>query len=209
MDTPHRNDNLSDGSDDDRRREDDILAYLDGDMSPAETAAFERRMQTDDTLRRSVQQYHDTLGAARDWMEADPPGVERIAQLTVPPVSPRHARGGKAHIVSVHPHIWQGFAAAAIFVAGVLVGHMFQANAKPDHPVITVPPVTTQATPQVTPAPVKPQPQNEDRQLAAAPPRYTDEKGVIVVETTLKGSGARALWVIDGGFQLAQSSVKP
>ena len=94
-------------------------------------------------------------------------------------------------------------------VAGVLVGHMFQANAKPDLPVITVPPVTTQATPQVTPAPVKPQPQNEDRQLAAAPPRYTDEKGVIVVETTLKGSGARALWVIDGGFQLAQSSAKP
>jgi len=65
-----------------------------------------------------------------------------------------------------------------------------------------------QVKPEKTPAvPGNQQtPEKERKEIAGLSARYTDERGRLVVETTLKGSGARALWVVDGEFQLAQST---
>jgi anti-sigma-K factor RskA len=193
-------------------REDQIAAYLDGETTPDEAAAFENRMRADESFRREVEQWRDALEAARDWMNADAPGIERVAQLDIPRLGPPAIRSRRsARVFSVRSLAWRAVAAAAIFAAGVFIGQTTKQGTAAQKPgsfdATQVPGVVK---PDKTPAPQPGQlsPEEPRMELASAPTRVTDEKGRLVVETTLKGSGSRALWVVDGGFQIAQSSYK-
>lgn len=192
-------------------REDQIAAYCDGEMTPDEATAFERRMQSDAALRRDVEQWREALDAARDWMATEAPGTDRAARLEVPAVAHRAKAAIKpARIVSVFSRSWlrHGLAAAAIFLAGVYFGFELKGGTPaPSSGVTGAPPGQISPEPvQTAPAPIgHPEPAPAEREVAVLPnQRYTDEHGRLVVETTLKGSGARALWVVDGKFQLAQ-----
>jgi len=195
-----------------RDREDQIAAYLDGEMTPDEAAAFENRMRADESFRREVEQWRDALEAARDWMNADAPGIERVAELEMPRLGPPEIRPWRsARILSVRPFVWRGVAAAGIFAAGVFIGQMTKQGAavqKPGSLEATTMPHAVQPEKTPAPQPGQPIPEEPGMELASAPTRVTDEKGRLVVETTLKGSGSRALWVVDGSFQIAQSSYK-
>jgi len=200
-----------------KEREDQIVAYLNGELTPEETVAFERRIETDGALCRQVEQWREALEAARDWMRSDAPGVERVADLAIPSVASKpRADAAKRSIFSrkepVRPFsfrslAWAGLAAAAIFFAGFSLGQMAQ---RPTglSPGSGATGAAVQQTTKPTPTPSEQQhPDRGQIELAGVPAqRYTDEQGRLVVETTLQGSGARALWVVDGKFQLAQFS---
>jgi len=62
-------------------------------------------------------------------------------------------------------------------------------------------------SPQTTPSTPPPHPASSQgfalAQAAAPPPRRTySDNGKLIIETTLKESGAQALWVVDAGFRL-------
>jgi len=197
-------------------REDQIAAYLDGELAPEQAAAFESRMQSDAALRRDVEQWREALEAARDWMAAEAPGMERAARLLAPSVAPRNGSAIKpARVLSLalRPLLRRGLAAAAIFVAGFCFGLELKSRTPaPNGGLSGAPPGIVRPEPvNATPTPSAPGPPAATEREAAGLPnqRYTDEHGRLVVETTLKGSGARALWVVDGKFQLAQFSQNP
>ena len=69
-------------------------------------------------------------------------------------------------------------------------------------------------TPQPAPTPERPTPAQagEEKMRQAAvqnvqnPTYIKDENGRLRVETTLAGSGTRAVWIVDGSFQVAQAA---
>ncbi len=127
-----------------------IAAYVVGDMTDSDLAAFERRLEWDAALRREVEATRRALEAAREWFGAEPPGVERLDRLEIPavvglgatmgqqdsvekePVKPGMGEPGRQEIqgAQVIP-VWGWgsrlrlvLAAAAIFVLGVAVGRL-------------------------------------------------------------------------------------
>jgi anti-sigma factor RsiW len=198
--------------------EEKIAAYLDGEMTPQEVAAFENRMKEDEALRREVDHWRRALDAAREWMSAEAPGVERVASLAIPSLVKRtdsvHAADAplpsarpSARVWRIRSLAWGALAAAAIFVAGFCLGQITpRAGVPAPSGSAERPSVKQGATPAPTPR-AMPTPESGQVEVAAAhAQRYTDEHGRLVIETTLKGSGARALWVVDGKFSLAQFS---
>ncbi len=202
--------------------EDRISAYLAGELTPDEASAFEEELAASDALRREVTAWRETLEAAQEWATADAPGAERADALTVPLDELPASR--PAPVVAFQPRrlIWQAAAAAAIFLAGLYIGGNTKESggAIPQHnqigaenrqlplPSPTTPPKPGAAdnahprqSPQVQPAtsgaPV----------IAAVSTRYAkDERGRLTIETTQR-TGARALWVVDGGFRVAQTAL--
>ena len=214
MDSPNRPDRESTEQD----LQDRIAAYLDGEMTSDEGAAFERLMEADKSLRREVDQWRDAFEAARDWLTAEPPGIERVDDLAIPSVARRRARAmwtGDLFNVFLRPYVWRTVAAAVIFVAGFFVGLVTHSEFSPpeDRGEIKrgVEQVTSEPTPAIPrtsgkesrEAPVEPQSKGAV-QLAQLPSlRHSiDEKGRIIIET-----GARAVWVVDGNFQIAKTSL--
>jgi hypothetical protein len=180
---------------------DQIAAYVDGDMTPGEAGRFERRMADDPALRREVDTWREALDSARQWMDAETPGVESVDELAIPHVASRRR-------MSVRPALVRSLAAAAIFVAGVCVGALPRQSDTTPEPA-TVAPSPPQATDTERPPQPRPQaPEPQHARMAQATPRRhaRTENGRLVVETTLKTSGARALWVVDGTFRLAQAA---
>ncbi|MCX7047734.1 MAG: hypothetical protein NTX50_19890 [Candidatus Sumerlaeota bacterium] len=260
-------------------RERQIAAYLDGEMAANERRTFEARIHSDAALRLEVEQWREALVAARDWAQADAPGVERAAALPIPSyVASRatqdapHGDGDAAHdakyasapglkydpardpkhdpyhapkrertrvsnfrpslIVLFRNAAWAALAAAAIFVAGFALGRTTQRGVAPQpthnetiaqapHPPIAAPttPGSYQAAPPSAPAipatnqqanattsPSESQTANAGHDEMAGVPfqQYSGEDGRLVIETKLKTSGARAVWIVDGKFQVAQ-----
>jgi hypothetical protein len=48
---------------------------------------------------------------------------------------------------------------------------------------------------------------NRPREGPSAIQSAREEDGKVIIETRLHGSNARALWVVDGGFQVAGNSI--
>lgn len=188
-------------------REDRLGAYVDGEMTPAEAAAFERDMEADEALRREVDAWREAIEAASDWMDVDAPGIERVAHLAIPSVAARgevspaaSGRGdsgrGRARVVAVPSVFWRVAAAAAIFVAGFYIGYASQQGESTPAGI----PIKAGSTPE------QPISDASDREVAQLPARRysTDSRGRIVVHTTLAGSSGSALFVIDRDFEVGQ-----
>lgn len=216
-----------DSPNDRQQREDEIAAYVDGDLPAEARQAFERRLESDEPLRREVAEWRAAMDAGREWAAGAVPGIERADKLGIPEgasmarVIPargiRRGRSRRFHYAS------RFMAVAAVFAAGFAIGKWSQTETTPaDRPgsaqlTASAPAISTPATPpgsQETPAPPVVKASSEaappptSKPAPAEPPtfHYTDDKGRLVVETTLKESGARALWVVDGAFRLADSS---
>jgi anti-sigma factor RsiW len=208
MSSPEKRDDGNGGS------EARIAAYLCGETTSEEAAAFEHLMEADEALGREVEQWRRALDAARDWMAADAPGVERVAQLAAPSLHGRENRGGaRARVLTIRAFVWRAMAAAAIFALGIVVGQKTgHLPAAPNAPglVQTTPTPGGTGPAQSPPVQREKTPAEEARvEVAGLSSRYTDEKGRLIIETTLKGSGTRAMWVVDGTFQLAQFAQHP
>ena len=67
--------------------EEQIVAYLLDELELPAKSEFERRLTEDAELRREVEAFRETLGVAREWAEADAPGVERADALLLPEVA--------------------------------------------------------------------------------------------------------------------------
>lgn len=185
-----------------REREDRIAAFVDGEMTPDEMAAFERRMRGDEALRRDVEQWRDAVEAARDWMDADVPGTERLAGLAIPSVANRVSRHSEpARVLDLRRLVRGAAAAAAIFVFGFYIGHVTQGRAPV--PVGDSVVENPQPTPTIEkPAPPERQSPGPGREVAQARRYFTDERGRLLVETQLADSRGTAFFVIDRSFQL-------
>jgi hypothetical protein len=212
-------------------RNEQINAYLSGTMPPEEARRFERLLREDADLESEVRLAREALDAARQWAAAEVPNAqEQAARLKVPRIAPAavirtSARGAR-------PVFARYLAAAALFLAGILVGAMWPRGMSPGGPRETASPgpgvvspvLPASATPapekQVIPpeVPVAPRPaladagRNAPKEEAAPPargitPLRVVESGAerLVLESTLEGSGGRATWVVDGSFRLAEN----
>ena len=215
MDSIEKNDGGSTEDD----LQDQIAAYFGGEMTPKEAAAFERLVETNEALRRQVDEWRDAFEAARDWMGAGAPGVERVETLAIPIVATRRSRRVWLNAL-IRSYAWRGVAATAIFVLGFVVGFTWHPQVSPpgDREGIK----STELSPPVDRGEIKrgvdlPHTVGETTETAPAAPQAkeavefaqlpalrhsVDEKGRIIIET-----GTHALWVIDGGFQIAQISL--
>lgn len=201
-----------------------IHSYLAGEMTAEQAAAFERRMRADEALRRHTEEWRQAIAAARDWVESEAPGVERVDSLPIPSVSratlakdfplrlPQAARRAS---------LWRWVAVAAVFLAGFVVGHLSQPKPPAgdrERPTAGIQEPTVQITgegqretgPMRAQVPARladlPEPARPSHPERTRPARFTSEdNGRLLIETTLQGSGARAIWVVDGNFELTQS----
>ena len=174
-----------------------IAAYCDGEMTPEERSAFEERIEKDENLRSEVDRWLDAVGAAKDWMHLDAPGVERVEALPIPTVSKRSSAWfGSLFGLYLPRYTAAACAALVIFLSGYFAGVMSQSSVVPSIQESTVKEAVT-PTPSESDAPI---------QLAHLPDTYraSQENGRVVIETTLKGVGTRALWVVDGKFRLEE-----
>ena len=196
-------------------RDERIAAYVDGAMTPGEAAAFEREMAADAPLRRAVEQWCAAIEAGREWAISRPLGVERIEALDARSIVRRGLRAGRpARVIPVRRAVWRVAAAAAVFLAGVYVGQVMQRDT-------TTSPLDNRAVAPQEQQILGEKPKPIERPETAASPGgraiagrpsadyARDENGRLVVETTLKHSGARVTMVIDGRFDLAQASPAP
>jgi anti-sigma-K factor RskA len=116
-------------------RDEEIAAYVSGEMAPGAAAEFERRMVADTALRREVDATRAVLDDARAWLGREAPGIERVVGLETPRIgmagrATKNAadrgkatgRAGKASVISMRPGIRRLVAAAAIFLVGFAVG---------------------------------------------------------------------------------------
>ena len=210
----------------DERQQERIAAYVSGTMSHEQAAAFERELAADERLRHETDQWRLSLETTREWLDAEPPGLERVQSLTIPTVAesaPAEARTSpiRARIVWLRPAMIQGMAAAAIFVGGVLFG-MQTGQGGERQPGAVIGPGAPSAI--HTPPPTKDVPRSETPREEEAvesgtalafllgtkgtgnvPARYEQTAdGRMVIETRLAKSGGSAVWVVDGQFQLAR-----
>ncbi len=199
-------------------REEQIAAYVNGEMTLEETAAFERLMESDARLHQEVEEWRRTLDTAREWMMQEAPGIDRVDALEIPrmvtaqdkvqEISPRQPVEvlAKPKYLSF---LRYAMAAAAIFIVGFFLGTQWPVSAKIGAPEIAEkPPVEIEKQADL-PSPSLPQPGETVKSRLAefgARRSVTRQNGRLIIETTLKDSDARALWVVDAGFRLAQSS---
>ena len=197
-----------------------FIASLEGELEPDAAQTFEREMDRDPALLREVETWRETLEAARDWAVADAPGAERADALAVP-VDANEPPPARVVAVRPRPLVWQAAAAAAIFITGVWVGGATKASDAPNSSTGQIGSQPREAVERPIPTPQKPnnadfdgkvtQPKIEQATdgapfVAAVSTRYAqDERCRLTIETTHR-TGARALWVVDGGFQVAQTS---
>ena len=228
-----------------------IAAYLDGDMPSEQRAEFEKRLETDETLRLEMAGWQETVRATREWLQSEAPGEERVETLEIPTLI-RHSEQQRSVIASeawqsrhwnaslrsphpgpsqtqgpgfamtergLWPYFWRIAGAIAIFIAGFALGQLLSSFESSSFSPENRPGVTTGVDvqiPQETAAPPRDDSRETDTaidiqetdrepvQVVQAPRgrRFVDEKGRIVIETSLKESGSRAIWVVDGSFQL-------
>ena len=205
---------------------DKTTAYVTGSLPPEEVAEFEKRMVADAALRRDVEACRETFTAVDDWLHEDPPGKDSVLGLEIPRVAgnkivdmPR----GSDSASRMYVFLRRGLVAAALFAAGFAMGMAFQ-DGSDGHAPETDPGsdrITQEGTadpsdpvtPQATPLPDKksaPPMHGGSTHLAhtrADPqPAYTIERdGRILIESQHQETGVRALWVVDGSFQLSDS----
>lgn len=169
------------------KREDQIAAYLYGEMTPEEATAFEEMIETDETLRLEMKEWQNAFDAARDWMEAEVPGIERLRDMEVPPLTPDRTVTApqKVSEVTILHLGWRFVAAAAIFLVGFYLGGLGQSR---------------MISPARRPVPGKPV---ETKVTQTPIPTYTtEEDGLIKVETTLAKTGSQAFWVVDASLKI-------
>lgn len=208
-----------------RRKQDEIAAYVGGEMESEEAARFERRMEGDETLRREVEEWRKAFAAAEEWAGSEPPGIDRAAQIKVPALPTRKTEHLRRVIASLRTGFRPRLATAVVFLAGFVVGAFLfrqpapmssQQEGTPVEPPVTVTveqqdtgvPVEDEKGPE--PEPPEPRQESPETQVAAvSQARYvTQDDGRVVVETTLARSGARVVMVVDGGFQINQGGVE-
>jgi hypothetical protein len=185
-------------------------------MTASEMETFERLIQGDERLRREVEQWRAAMEAGRDWIAQEAPGTERLKELKIPSLgvhSSKHRAGANlmAGIARrLDYYALRGAAAIAIFVLGFMFGNVTQWQLWKSEPSertiaqsIAGGPVEAAAT--IIPREASQSAVKEKKRVPL--PQYSgEENGQIIIETLLSGSSSRALWVVDGSFELAQSS---
>ncbi len=193
-------------------REEQIAAYVNGEMTAEETAAFERLMESDERLHQEVEEWRRALDAAREWMMQETPGIDRVDALEIP-----HMVTAQEKLQEISPKprylpfLRYAMAAAAIFIVGFFLGTQWPLSARIGAPMISEkPPLEIEKEADLpSPSPIQPVETVRSR-LAELDARrsITRQNGRLIIETTLKETNARALWVVDAGFRPAQSSTQ-
>ena len=195
--------------------EEQMAAYLFDELDPEAKSDFECAMAEDAELRGEVEALREAMGVAREWAAADPPGIERVDQLPLPKFQeqavPAHP-SGLTRILGLlgQPGLlrkasWQAATAAAIFIVGVWVGTMNQAQEMtPPTSIATAQKNSNQSgtdDPEIKP--------DDPAPVEQAPPRRSTrhENGRTIIEST-PTSGGSSIWVIDGSFELAESMMQ-
>lgn len=163
-----------------------IDLWLADALEPGERVAFEADLARDAELRARVEEARAALALVHEWLDEQPPGVERVAALAIPaPVvalpAPRIAR-------------WMQVAAAiALLAVGFALGRLSptQPSAEPVPSPFAEEQPAGRDTPRSAPA-------RDGDALATATPRRTyDDQGRLVIET------AHATWIVDATLDLS------
>ena len=199
-------------------REEQIAAYVNGEMTLEETAAFEQLMESDETLRHEVEECRRALDTAPEWMASEAPGIDRVDALAIPrmvtaqdkvqEIAPRQP----AEVLAKPKYLSflrYAMAAAAMFIVGFFLGTQWPLSSQIGAPEISQKPQLEIEKEADLPSPLPIEPGETVKSRLAdlgARRSVTRQNGRLIIETTLKDSDARALWVVDAGFRLAQSS---
>lgn len=200
-------------------RENRINAYVGGAMSDAETKEFERAMETNAALRQEVRDGLAALETAREWLESEPPGIERVDALKAPETAPPQRETRRpARVVSLFPILRRMSAAAAIFICGILIGAWMPKTdgpagpvktAKNDYPAeqreVTVTTTWQSTQPVYTLTSAEPVAQRSITASRAQFRRSESEDGKMIFENISGSSGTSSIWVIDSNFQIGNS----
>lgn len=183
--------------------DDRLFRYVTRDMTAEERSAFEACLRDDAALREELASLLQAREEARDWFDQPAPGEERVEDLRVPRISATHRR------VRATGVLVRVAAAILLFAAGFSLGMQRRdaATGQTSVPLVASPGTTpvTVATPATeSPSPTslpEPEPPETPATISA-----TEENGRVIVQTILRSSGTRATWIVDGGFQIAQSA---
>ncbi|GEM_PF-2357032 len=101
-----------------------IAAYVCGDMDGVEREAFEKRLTGESALRRETEAFAQALDAAKSWMNAPPPGLDKVAEIPIPvlrPIPVPKPAAPPAATIKINALRWM--AAAALFLMGMATGY--------------------------------------------------------------------------------------
>jgi len=209
-----------------------ILAMLEANETPEASVFFQERMKQNPDLVSELNAYREALAAGKEWLESEAPGADRVETLPIPALDSASVlplSESPVHRLHKSFAFWRRIAAtAAVFAVGFLIGLYVQKespilNESHSRPHLALPKErqeestgviqTGQVQPTPRPSdtkekPVPPESQGVTSRLALLPDekRTREENGKMIIETTLKASGIRAIWVVDGNFEV-QSSV--
>ena len=216
--------------------QDQIAAYLLAEMTQSEAEEFERLLERDLSLQAEMKAHREAMEAMGDWTLAEAPGVDRVEGLPVPGlVKGRESSFGPGEVGRTIGGPWwfplrvsggfafQGIAATVIFVLGFFIGQQagldtsriplpVQSVSGPErHPGDRE--ITNEGGQEGPAAPVEaaqpapaPKPAGGRLTKYRPPSHVTDERGRLVFETTTYGTGAQAVWVVDGAFAVEGAS---
>lgn len=204
-----------------------IFAFLENELPPDNAKKFAAEIEQNPVLQQEVNRWREAIQSGKEWAKEEAPGIDRVETLAIPQLA--------APVISF-PEVlgqnrksawrWRRYAAtAAVFALGFLFGLFAQKevsilNHPPKSPYyaqptksgegsiparINVPTPATADSPKSTiPTPAK----ETSPRLASLPDTTItrEENGKVIIETTLKSSGVRAIWVVDGKFDLKMNS---
>lgn len=204
-------------------REEQMAAYVNGEMTLEEAAAFERLMESDERLHQEVEECRQALDAAREWMMQEAPGIDRVDALEIPRMvtaqeklqeislrQPAEVLTSRAK-PKYSSFLRYAMAAAAIFIVGFFLGNQWPLSAQIGAPEISQkPPLQIEKEADLpSPLPIEPGETVKSRLADLGARRsVTRQNGRLIIETTLEGTNAHVLWVVDAGFRLAQPSTQ-
>jgi len=214
---------LHHNSEDDPKREEEIRAYLLGELPPEVSAAFEKRIEADTRLRNAVEQTGQLLGDIRRWTEQEAPGVERADRLPIPSLPRQKALTPSKDSFwrpLLHSFAFRAAAVTLVFVLGFALGQFTRWNGEAIQRGIKgaegvrEESASGQAT-QEAPKPESDRPlhlatavKRQPRPVPASQVTHyaTEQDGKVIIETSQGKTGVRSTWVVDAGFSLENAT---
>ena len=190
-----------------------IADYEENLMDIEQRVSFEQRLLEDGSLREMLYSWRVTIQSAKEWYETPAKGKNRIDSLPIPSFSKQKSA----------PQWYRWLSKAAIFVVGFGLGIYVEKEIGLWYNSPKQPAIHSQSQEKTSVTGVNRElhnnsdvsgQQNESKEIESKPseitafnaPHYTQQAdGKFVIETKMQKSGAQAVLIVDGNFELPKN----